>query len=139
MPKAIEKARPVPTIRDSAHQIWLAGLGALSLAEDESGRLFKTLVKRGKSFEDVTKDRIEEIKTKLDVRKAAVDTVDRITDTFDEGMTDVLHRLGLPTKKEIDGLSKRVDRLTKTLEMAPAKPARRRTAKRRVVEHTLPA
>jgi hypothetical protein len=42
----------------------------------------------------------------------------------------VLHRLGLPTKKEIDGLGKRVDRLTKSLEK-PAAKARRRVRKHR--------
>ena len=138
MPKAIEKARPIPTIRDSAHQIWLAGLGALSLAEDETGKLFKTLVKRGTVFEKETKGRLDDIKAKLDMRKTAADTVDKITDTFDEGMTDVLHRLGLPTKKEIDGLAKRVDRLTKTLETAPMKP-RRRTHKRSTAVSTINA
>ena len=138
MAKAIEKARPLPAIRDSAHQIWLAGLGALSLAEDESGKLFKTLVKRGKTFEEETKDRIDEIKAKLDVRKTAADTVDKITDSLDDGMTEVLHRLGLPTKKEIDGLAKRVDRLTKTLEAPPAKP-KHRARKRTPVEHTVNA
>lgn len=131
MAKAIEKAGPVPALRDSAHQIWLAGLGALSLAEDESGKLFKTLVRRGKSFEEETRDRIGEVRSKLDVRKTASDTVDRITGTLDDGVMDMLHRLGLPTKKEIDGLAKRVDRLTKTLETAPAKNSHRRAPKRR--------
>ena len=116
MAKAIEKSKPIPLIRDSAHQIWLAGLGALSLAEDESGKLFKALVKRGTAFEERTKDRMGELKSKLNVRKATADTIDRIGDTLDEGVTEMLHRLGLPTKKEIDGLTKRVDRLTKALE-----------------------
>jgi poly(hydroxyalkanoate) granule-associated protein len=129
MTKAIEKPKGIPLIKESAHEIWLAGLGALSLAEDESGKLFKALVKRGKTFEETTKDRIDELKAKLDVRKTAADAIDKIGDTFDDGVTDMLHRLGLPTKKEIDGLSKRVERLTKTLEAAP--PKRARAAKHR--------
>lgn len=132
MPKTIEKPRQVPMIRESAYQIWLAGLGALSLAEDESGKVFKALVKRGKAFESTAKGRVDEIKEKLDVRKAAADTMTKLGDTFDDGVTEVLHRLGLPTKQEIDGLAKRVDRLTKTLELAPAKPARR--ARRRITK-----
>ena len=124
-----DKPAPIPLIRDSAHQIWLAGLGALSLAEDETGKLFKALVKRGKHFEANAKDRVDDLKEKLDVRKAANNAIDRIGDTLDDGVTDVLHRLGLPTKKEIDGLTKRVERLTKALESAPAKPARRRVSK----------
>lgn len=131
MSKAIEKPKQIPLIRESAHQIWLAGLGALSLAEDESGKLFKALVKRGKSFEETTKDRVDDLRAKLDVRKAAGDAIEKIGDRVDDGMSDMLHRLGLPTKKEIEGLTKRVERLTKTLETAPPK-ARSRRAKARV-------
>jgi poly(hydroxyalkanoate) granule-associated protein len=119
MAKTIEKSnksKQIPLIRDSAHQIWLAGLGALSLAEDQSGKLFKALVKRGKDFEETSKNRMGELKSKLNVRRATADTIDRIGDTLDEGVTEMLHRLGLPTKKEIDGLNKRVERLTKALE-----------------------
>jgi poly(hydroxyalkanoate) granule-associated protein len=121
MAKAIEKSKPVPMIRDSAHQIWLAGLGALSLAEDESGKLFNALVKRGKAYEETAKHRVDGFKSKLDIRRATADTIDKIGDTLDEGVTEMLHRLGLPTKKEIDGLTKRVERLTKALEANPPK------------------
>lgn len=131
MAKTIEKTKPmIPAIRGSAHQIWLAGLGALSLAEDESGKLFNALVKRGTKYEETAADRVDELKSRLDVRKAASNTVDRLGDTLDEGVNEVLHRLGLPTKKEIDGLNKRVERLTKAIEAAPARPRRRSTARR---------
>ena len=32
MSKAIQKTKDVPLLRESAHQIWLAGLGALAAA-----------------------------------------------------------------------------------------------------------
>ena len=133
MPKTLATTSQLPMLRGSAYQIWLAGLGALSIAEDESGKIFKTLVHRGKAFEAAGKDRLIEVKERFDVRKAASDTVDRIAENLDEGMTGVLNRLGLPTKKEIENLSKRVDRLTKTLEERPLKRGTRRApAKRRV-------
>jgi poly(hydroxyalkanoate) granule-associated protein len=131
MPKTIEKSKQlVPAIRGSAHEIWLAGLGALSLAEDESGKLFKALVKRGKSFEEATSERVDELKSKIDVRKVATNTIDKIGDTLDDGVSDMLHRLGIPTKREIDGLTKRVERLTKAIETKPALPRRRSTKRR---------
>ena len=34
-------------IKDSAQQIWLAGLGAFSKAQEEGGKVFDTLVKEG--------------------------------------------------------------------------------------------
>ena len=131
MTKAIEKTNAIPSIRESTHQIYLAGLGALSLAEDESGKLFKALIKRGKTFEVTTKDRANALKAKLDLRKTAVDAIDKIGDTVDEGVTDALHRLGLPTKKEIDSLTKRVERLTKAIETAPKQAVHRRVTPHR--------
>ena len=135
MSKAIEKQKQIPMIRESAHQIWLAGLGALSLAEDETGKLFHALVKRGRTFEGNASERIDELKEKLDVRKAADSAIGKIGDTLDDGVTDVLHRLGLPTQAEIQGLTKRVDRLTKTLETRPAKAPRRHAKHSRAAAH----
>lgn len=50
--------KPIPTerilrneVRESAQKIWLAGLGALALAEEEGARLFDTLVERGRELE----------------------------------------------------------------------------------------
>jgi poly(hydroxyalkanoate) granule-associated protein len=128
MPKSLIKSPQFPALRGSAHQIWLAGLGALSMAEDESGKIFKTLVKRGKTFEASTKDRLSSVRDALDLRKAASTTMTRISDNLDDGMNGVLGRLGLPSKKEIDALGKRVDRLTKALEEKPVHKTARRTA-----------
>jgi poly(hydroxyalkanoate) granule-associated protein len=132
MPKTVEKQQVIPMVGDSAYQIWLAGLGALSIAGDESGRIFKTLVKRGKTFEHAARAQLDDMRERLDVRKAAGTAMTRVTEGLDEGMTDVLHRLGLPTKKEIEGLTRRVERLTKALEEKPVRTrARRATTKRR--------
>ncbi len=137
MPKTLAKQSQLPMLRGPAYQIWLAGLGALSMAEDESGKIFKTLVHRGKAFEAAGKDRLVEVRERFDVRKAASNTVDRITENLDEGMNGVLNRLGLPTKREIEGLSKRVERLTKTLEEKPVKHATRRTTTKRRAHATV--
>ena len=37
------------TIRDSAANIWLAGLGAFAKAQEEGGKLFEALVKEGET------------------------------------------------------------------------------------------
>ena len=134
MSKAVEKAAAIPTIRESTRQIWLAGLGALSLAEDESGKLFKALVKRGKTYESDAKDRFDDLKSKLDVRKSANEAIEKINDSFDEGVSDVLNYIGLPTKKEIDSLSKRVEKLTAAIEKKPARTARRVPRREKLAE-----
>ena len=136
MPKSIEKRTPAPMLKESANQIWLAGLGALSLAEDEGGKFFKALVKRGKVFESDIKDRVEEVRDKLDARKTTGETLVKLETGFENSVSSVMHRLGLPTKKEIDGLSKRVDRLTKAIE---AKPVHRAHAPKKHVHAEAPA
>ena len=44
--KAMEKE-----IRETTHKVWLAGLGALSVAEEEGTKLFSNLVDKGRKFE----------------------------------------------------------------------------------------
>lgn len=138
MAKTMDKEVKLPVIGDSAYQLWLAGLGALSIAGDESGKIFKTLVKRGKTFEHAARGRLEDVRDRLDIRRAAEGAVDRLQGGLDEGMTDVLHRLGLPTKKEIEGLTRRVERLTKALEEKPVRTRARVTTKRHAARTTQP-
>ncbi len=43
------------TIRDSAQQIWLAGLGAFGKAQEEVAKVFDALVQEGKTLEEKTR------------------------------------------------------------------------------------
>ena len=90
-----------PMLRDSVEQIWLAGLGALAITEDEGSKLFKTLVKRGEGFERTTKARLDEVVASA--RQVPSTAMNRIEETFDDTMTGVMHRIGVPTKREING------------------------------------
>jgi poly(hydroxyalkanoate) granule-associated protein len=116
MPK-IAKKNGTRVIRRSAHEIWLAGLGALTLAEEEGGKLFKTLVKKGAGTEAMNKVRLEKLIAKVKpMREDAGMALQRVGTGVDNSMATVLHRLGVPTRKEIQGLTKRVEELTKNLE-----------------------
>src|SRR5262245_46106375 len=119
-------------VRESAHKIWLAGLGALSVAEEEGSKLFKTLVEQGERFEAAGKERLKEARRGADeaadrARKAAEDTADRarkaaegaweqIGGAFDERLAKALHRIGVPTRDEIGALSRRIEELTRAVE-----------------------
>lgn len=102
----------VATIRNSAMQIWLAGLGALSKAQKERSRMFHTLVKEGEAVQERTRkvagDRIEQVKA------AAGDSWSKFEHAYGAQMARVLHTWGVPTKKEIDALSRRVAELAAT-------------------------
>ena len=47
-------------VKDSAQQIWLAGMGAFSRAQAEGTKVFETLVKEGASLQKKTKADVEE-------------------------------------------------------------------------------
>ncbi|WP_305806821.1 phasin family protein, partial [Stenotrophomonas sp. YIM B06876] len=48
------------TVKDSAQQIWLAGLGAFAKAQEEGGKVFESLVKEGLSIQRKTQAVAEE-------------------------------------------------------------------------------
>jgi poly(hydroxyalkanoate) granule-associated protein len=100
-----DNADIVVTIRNSAMQIWLAGLGALSKAQKERSRIFNTLVKEGEAVQErtgkVAGDRIEQVKA------AAGDSWSKFEHAYGAQMARVLHAWGVPTKKDLDALSHR--------------------------------
>src|SRR4030081_2153457 len=63
-------------LKDSAHKIWLAGLGALAAAEQEGTKVFNRLVDRGREVESRGKvdfkEQVDQAKVKVDQAKAKV-------------------------------------------------------------------
>ena len=52
-------------LSESVHRIWLAGLGALATAEEEGGKLFSTLVSKGKQYESTIKKPVDRAATRV--------------------------------------------------------------------------
>ena len=97
-------------IRESATQIWLAGLGAFSKAQQEGVKMFEALVAEGEKFQERTKTVADE--RLAEVREKATGTWDKLEKVFEERVARALHTLNVPTRKDIDVLSKRVHELT---------------------------
>lgn len=120
------------TVKDSAQQIWLAGLGAFSKAQEEGGKVFEALVKEGEIIQARTRKLTDE-KIAVVTGKAA-GTWDRLEQVFEDRVARALGSLGVPSKKDIDKLAKRVTELTavvqdlsegKSIAKPAAKPATR--------------
>jgi hypothetical protein len=62
------------SVKDSAQQIWLAGMGAFSKAQEEGGKVFDALVKEGMSLQKKTQglaeDKISEVTGKMSAMAA---------------------------------------------------------------------
>jgi len=120
MKKTISKrtAAVAPRVKESAQAIWLAGLGALATAGDNSNRIFQQLVKRGESVDKANRSQVKRLVAKAeglrDDARAALGT--NVRKPLDKGMATALHRLGVPTRSEILELTKRVEALTRAVE-----------------------
>jgi poly(hydroxyalkanoate) granule-associated protein len=131
-------------IKESAQQIWLAGVGAFAKAQQEGSKVFEALVREGNSIQKrtmrVTEDKVNEVTSTIGrfagrFQHQANDTWDKLESVFEERVERALKRLGVPTNKEIAELTQRVEKLTASvnkLSGAPARktPARKRAAKR---------
>lgn len=102
------------TIKESAQQIWLAGLGAFAKAQEEGGKVFDALVREGESIQSKTRKVTDEKITQ--VAGKAVGTWDRLEQVFEDRVARALGSLGVPSKQDIDKLSKRVVELSAAVQ-----------------------
>ena len=136
--KALSENQLTDTVKESAHQIWLAGLGAFSKAQEEGNKVFDALVKEGETIQKKTRKAADE--KMAAVAGKAAGTWDRLEQVFEDRVARALSSLGVPTKKDIDKLSRRVAELTSVVqklteaqeaaEKSAAKPAPRAAASR---------
>ncbi len=103
-------------IKDSARQIWLAGLGAYTKAEADAGKFFERLVNEGEQLESKTRGVVEKQLKSVehrveDVREKATGTWDRLEHMFDQRVSGALRRLGIHRREEIDALERRIEAL----------------------------
>lgn len=131
------------TVKDSAQQIWLAGLGAFAKAQEEGGKVFDALVKEGLSIQrktqSVAEEKITEATSKMstmatDITSKASGQWDKLENIFEDRVAKALNKLGVPSAKDVAALSARVDALSKqtpaSKPRAAAKPPAKPVAKK---------
>jgi poly(hydroxyalkanoate) granule-associated protein len=128
-------------VKDSAQQIWLAGLGAFSKAQEEGGKVYKALIKEGSSLQkrtmQMTEDRVNEVTSKMTklaggLQKQANGTWDKLETVFEQRVERALQRLGVPTHTEIAELTRRVEALTASVQkLSGSRPAASRPVARK--------
>jgi poly(hydroxyalkanoate) granule-associated protein len=139
--KAIgENSQLSATIRESAQQIWLAGLGAFAKAQQEGNNVFDALVRQGEAIQKTTRKVAEDKVTEMAAK--ATGTWDKLEQVFETRVARSLNSLGVPTKDDVATLAKRVAELKAAVDKlnagaskaakpkaAAAKPARRAVSK----------
>ena len=121
------------TVRESAQQIWLAGLGAFSKAQEEGVKVFEALVKEGKGLEartrKMTESRMNEVTGQMNkAAKSATNKAnaawDKLEQVFEDRVARALNRLGVPTNNDIQTLTKKVAELNVAVNGLRAKQAK---------------
>ena len=108
------------SVKESAQQIWLAGMGAFSKAQEEGTKVFESLVKEGttlqKKTQGIAEDKISEVTEKMSAMAGTVSAKagqnwDKLESIFEQRTAKAMNKLGVPTAKDVDALVQRVDEL----------------------------
>lgn len=128
-------------VKDSAQQIWAAGLASFAKAQGEGSKVFEALVSEGLKLQKKTQSAAEEklsaVASKVsgmagDVGTKAGQHWDKLESIFEQRVAKALKSLGVPSAGDIEALIKRIDGLAQSsgLTSAPAKAARKTVVKK---------
>ena len=93
------------SVKDSAQQIWQAGLGAFTKAQVEGTKAYESLIKEGVSFQRKTQsaaeEKINEATQKMtsmatDISSKASGQWDKLESIFEDRVAKALNKLGVP-------------------------------------------
>lgn len=128
-------------IRDSAQQIWLAGLGAFAKAQGQGGNVFENLVGQGLHLQKKTQGMAEEAMGAVAHRMTAMAqevggranaSWDKLESIFEQRTAKAMRSMGMPSAAALNELSERVAALEAAIaRLAPA-AAPKKTAARKV-------
>jgi poly(hydroxyalkanoate) granule-associated protein len=118
------------SVKDSAQQIWQAGLGAFTRAQAEGSKAFESLVKEGVSIQRKTQaaaeEKLSEATSKMsnmatDISSKASGGWDKLENIFEERVAKALNKLGVPSAKDVNALIARIDELNKAVQKLSTK------------------
>ena len=120
-PAGLLDSQLASSVKDSAQQIWLAGMGAFAKAQAEGGKVFEALVKEGVSLQRktqaVAEEKLGDVTGKMssmasEVTSKAGASWDKLENIFEERTAKALGKLGVPTAKDVAELTRRVEELS---------------------------
>jgi poly(hydroxyalkanoate) granule-associated protein len=118
------------TIKESAQQIWLAGLGAFAKAQQEGGKVFDSLVKDGVAIQRKTQaaagEKFSEATSRMasmatDLSSRATGQWGKLENIFEDRVSKALDKLDVPSAKDLDALRARIDELDRSVAKLAAK------------------
>ena len=151
LPAGLLDSALAQNVKDSAQQIWAAGLASFSKAQGEGTKVFEALVSEGlklqKKTQSAAEDKLAKMAGKMqgmagDVGAKAGQQWDKLESIFEQRVAKSLKALGVPTAAEVEALIKRIDALSEAVGVkAPAKKpaAKKAPAKKAAAKPAAPA
>ena len=99
---------------EMARKVLLAGIGAMALTQEEIEKFVSKLVERGEIAEKDGRKLIKDIMERRRTKTAEVRA--ETEDELEKRMEDVLARMNIASKSDIDGLNRKITTLTKKLD-----------------------
>jgi poly(hydroxyalkanoate) granule-associated protein len=119
-------------VRESAQQIWLAGLGAFNKAQEEGSKMFDALVQEGlamqRKAQTTAQEKLSEAGQKMsriaeEIESRASGQWGRIEGLFEQRVAQALQRLGMPLVWDVQDLALRLEAIEKKLGSGTARKA----------------
>ncbi|MCB0115928.1 MAG: phasin family protein [Caldilineaceae bacterium] len=104
-----------------ARRVLLAGLGAVALTAEEAQAFVDKLVERGEIAEADAQKLIEDFRERMkksesQVQQAGGEGAKQIENILEDQIGAVLNRMNVPSKREIDQLSKQIEALSAKID-----------------------
>lgn len=124
--KSVRAAQtPAAELQDTTRDLWLASLGAVSITRKRGARFFETLIGEGQDLRERTVKLAEG--TVADVRKQVAGVFGKVQQKASANLTQVegvvgnqvsrvLSRIGIPSKADVQDLSRRVADLNRQVK-----------------------
>lgn len=99
---------------DMARKVLLAGIGAVALTQEEVEKFVVKLIDRGEIAEKDGRKLINDVMEKR--RRKAEEITTEAEVTYESRMEEVLARMNIPSKNDIDALSRKITALTEKVD-----------------------
>lgn len=99
---------------EGVRRVLLAGVGAVSLAQDEAEKFVHKLIEKGEIAEKDGRSLLNDLADKR--KQRTQESSKRVSDELEKRMESLLNRMNIPTKSDIEQLSQKVAELTKKID-----------------------
>lgn len=99
---------------EAAHKVLLAGIGVVALTQEEVEKFVGKLVERGEIAEKDGRTMLKDLMERR--KKQAQELRSETGEKLDQRMDEVLARMNVPTRDDIETLSKQIASLTRKVD-----------------------